>query len=133
MELKLGDNKNVKILDFLEFENQGKNNRQEFNPPNSEDIATICYTSGTTGLPKGVMLTHGNLIADAAGCMASGIIELFADDVHLSYLPLAHMFERLISLLIISAGARVGFFRGVRISFSSIVLFLAFNFMENRM
>ena len=64
-------------------------------------------------MPKGVVLTHGNLIADAAGCLLSGIIALKNDDVHLSYLPLAHMFERMVFFLVIHAGARAGFFRGV--------------------
>ena len=59
-----------------------------------------------------MLLTHENLIADAAGCMSSGIIDLSQHDIHLSYLPLAHMFEQLIILLITYAGARVGFYRG---------------------
>jgi len=36
-------------------------------PPAPSDTATLCYTSGTTGVPKGAVLSHGNLIADAAG------------------------------------------------------------------
>lgn len=103
----------LKYFSFDQFENIGKNSPSVHIPPSPEDLATICYTSGTTGLPKGVLLTHGNLIADAAGCVTSGIIELLSSDVHLSYLPLAHMFEQLIILLITYAGARVGFFRGV--------------------
>ena len=103
----------LKFFSFSQFELLGKNTPMDHIPPSPNDLATICYTSGTTGLPKGVLLTHGNLIADAAGCMSSGTIELFSTDVHLSYLPLAHMFEQLIVLLITYAGARVGFYRGV--------------------
>ena len=100
--------------------------------PGPDDIATVCFTSGTTGLPKGAVLTHANLIACMAGAyvmrstttsfdgtvckqrclpcrvrassycrymhVTSGIatkkLEVNSDDVHISYLPLAHMFER---------------------------------------
>jgi long-chain acyl-CoA synthetase len=56
-------------------------------------VATFCYTSGTTGLPKGVMLTHGNLLSSLASGCVRGVV-LGTEDVHLSYLPLAHIFER---------------------------------------
>jgi long-chain acyl-CoA synthetase len=57
------------------------------------DVATLVYTSGTTGPPKAVMATHGNLIA-AINALGP-IVELSADDRVLSYLPLAHILERL--------------------------------------
>ncbi len=57
------------------------------------DIATLVYTSGTTGPPKAVMATHGNLIA-AINALGP-IVNLSADDRVLSYLPLAHILERL--------------------------------------
>ena len=56
------------------------------------DLATIVYTSGTTGKPKGVMLSHFNIFSNAH---SAAIIEHFdSDDVFLSFLPLSHMFER---------------------------------------
>jgi long-chain acyl-CoA synthetase len=57
-----------------------------------DDLATIVYTSGTTGAPKGVMLTHGNIVSNARALIKGyGITH---DDSIVSYLPLSHMFER---------------------------------------
>ena len=80
-------------------------------PPSPEDLATICYTSGTTGNPKGAMLTHANFAAALAGVDSSGV-ELRPDDLHLSYLPLAHVFERIVGAALIHRGASMGFFSG---------------------
>lgn len=66
--------------------------------PAPDDLAAIVYTSGTTGSPKGVMLTHRNYIADALAC--SAIIVLNPRDVLLSILPLAHAYEYTIGFLI---------------------------------
>lgn len=58
-----------------------------------EDLLTIIYTSGTTGNPKGVMLTHNNLVSNITA--SSSIIQISPDDVLLSFLPLCHSFERM--------------------------------------
>jgi long-chain acyl-CoA synthetase len=79
-------------------------------PPLEHAMATICYTSGTTGDPKGVMLTHLNLISNAAAYADD--VDLGADDAHISYLPLAHIYERVTMLVCLFAGSRAGFFRG---------------------
>src|SRR5260370_4324301 len=55
-------------------------------------LATICYTSGTAGRPKGVMLTHGNILANVSACERLRLAR--SDDVFLSLLPVSHMFER---------------------------------------
>ena len=47
----------------------GESQPREHLPPLPEDMATICYTSGTTGVPKGAVLTHANMIADSASTM----------------------------------------------------------------
>jgi long-chain acyl-CoA synthetase len=57
-----------------------------------DDLATIMYTSGTTGDPKGVMLTHGNLLSNVESCLQAE--PPAADDVMLSWLPLSHIYAR---------------------------------------
>jgi long-chain acyl-CoA synthetase len=56
------------------------------------DLATIVYTSGTTGRPKGVMLSHGNILSNVIASMRA--LPAHATDRFLSFLPLSHMFER---------------------------------------
>ena len=74
----------------------------------SSDVATIIFTSGTTGDPKGVMLTHGNVLFDAqAGLSAQPV---GPGDIHLSFLPLSHVFERTVGqFLMIMAGATIAY------------------------
>ncbi len=73
-----------------------------------DSLATIIYTSGTTGRPKGCELTHGNLLG--TGRSAGTVIpELFnADGATLLFLPLAHVFARLIQVACVETGARMG-------------------------
>jgi long-chain acyl-CoA synthetase len=75
-------------------------------------LATICYTSGTSGRPKGVMLTHGNILANVSACDHLNIAR--SDDVFLSLLPLSHMFERTGGYYLpLSLGAKVAYARSV--------------------
>lgn len=80
-------------------------------PPTREDIYMFCYTSGTTGDPKAAMLSHGNLIAvsSAANMMDVGITER---DTTISYLPLAHSFEKCLFAFATANGCRYGFYSG---------------------
>lgn len=77
-----------------------------------EDLLTIIYTSGTTGNPKGVMLTHKNLVSNIIS--SAEIIELSEDDVLLSFLPLCHSFERMAGYYTaMSCGATVAYAESV--------------------
>ncbi len=67
-----------------------KKSRADVKP---DDLLTIIYTSGTTGNPKGVMLTHNNLVSNIIG--TTSIIEISSKDELLSFLPLCHSFERM--------------------------------------
>ncbi|KAJ7984412.1 hypothetical protein DPEC_G00354570 [Dallia pectoralis] len=105
---------NVDILSLHEVEVLGKSNPHRPVPPKPEDLSIICFTSGTTGEPKGAMLTHENVVADAAGVIKtfeSSVVPT-TQDVSISFLPLAHMFERVVQTVIYGAGGKVGFFQG---------------------
>ncbi|KAE8449721.1 hypothetical protein EG329_007496 [Mollisiaceae sp. DMI_Dod_QoI] len=79
-------------------------------PPRPEDIITINYTSGTTGNPKGVVLTHAHAIAATA--VARVTSDTLSTDVLISYLPLAHIYQRVAEHGALSCGASIGYFRG---------------------
>ena len=72
-----------------------------------EQLATIIYTSGTTGEPKGVMLSHHNLISNLVA--GHTIVPVTEDDVSLSFLPLSHSFERLVSYVYLAHGVTIVF------------------------
>ncbi|PPS06352.1 hypothetical protein GOBAR_AA14295 [Gossypium barbadense] len=101
----------IQIVTYAKLLSEGRGNPQPFSPPNPNDVATICYTSGTTGTPKGVVLTHGNLIANAAGCSIA--TKFYPSDIYISYLPLAHIYERGYQVLLAYFGVAVGFYQGL--------------------
>ncbi|XP_057541271.1 long chain acyl-CoA synthetase 7, peroxisomal [Amaranthus tricolor] len=100
----------IKLISYSKLLSQGRARLQPFCPPTPDDIATICYTSGTTGTPKGAVLTHGNLIANVAG--TSIPVKFYPTDVYISYLPLAHIYERANQILVVYSGAAIGFYQG---------------------
>ena len=76
-----------------------------------DDEATLIYTSGTTGVPKGVILTHNNLLSNIKA--ASDIIEFSSKDTVLSFLPLSHILERMVMFTYIYKGCTVAFAESV--------------------
>ena len=73
----------------------------------AEDLASILYTSGTTGEPKGVMLTHGNFASNVNATLE--LIPFGPDDVTLSFLPLTHALERMVEFAYLAAGASIAY------------------------
>ncbi len=75
-------------------------------------LATIVYTSGTTGRPKGVMLSHNNILSNVAACTEG--FPSYPDDLFLSFLPLCHTFERTVGYYSpMMGGATVVYARGI--------------------
>ncbi|NWW78057.1 ACSL5 ligase, partial [Climacteris rufus] len=104
----------VEVVSLQEVEELGRNNIREPVPPKPEDLSVVCFTSGTTGNPKGAMLTHQNIVSSVASVFrcTENAVEYSSSDVAISYLPLAHMFERIVQAVVYSCGAKVGFFQG---------------------
>ncbi len=76
-------------------------------------LATIIYTSGTSGRPKGVMLSHHNILTNAASC--AQIVPISPNDLLLSFLPLSHTFERTSGYYIpMMCGATVAYARSIQ-------------------
>ncbi|MGH0180784.1 UNVERIFIED_CONTAM: hypothetical protein FKN15_019052 [Acipenser sinensis] len=96
--LERGRNCGVEILQFRDIVEQGRQNHKAPVPPRPEDLAVVCFTSGTTGKPKGAMITHGNIASNTSSVIKilEGSFVIRQEDVTISYLPLAHMFERMI-------------------------------------
>lgn len=124
---KQASDRGVELLSLQELEGKGEAAPVPDRPPRSSDLCTICYTSGATGMPKGVQLPHSAMLACVSAIIATmdrnplhpipaGRSNYFVDlneaEVHLSYLPLAHIFERIVVSLLVVVGASIGFYQG---------------------
>ncbi|NWH36136.1 ACSL1 ligase, partial [Chloropsis hardwickii] len=99
----------VEVFSMREIEELGRAHRQKPMPPKPEDLAIICFTSGTTGNPKGAMITHQNIVSNASAFVKTTEKSFVpsTDDVLISFLPLAHMFERIVEVSISLLGFKV--------------------------
>jgi len=87
------DIKDKKILSLEEVMKLGERSQKNINTEVApDDLASIVYTSGTTAMPKGVMLTHNNLLFDAEAAVTA--VPVSEKDILLSFLPLSHVLER---------------------------------------
>jgi len=108
------------VLTFAEVVARGrafeeKNGRSWFDQSRAsrkpEDLATLVYTSGTTGNPKGAMLTHGNIASNVVAVRAN--VPFQAGDVALSILPLSHILERMVDFLYLYKGGTIAYAENV--------------------
>ncbi|KAH6585096.1 hypothetical protein BASA60_000691 [Batrachochytrium salamandrivorans] len=102
--------KGISLYSYSEVLELGAKNPLAFRPPTESDRFCLCYTSGTTGNPKGAILSHGNMMAVLRASYMQFAIN--NTDVHISYLPLAHIFERCVLSTVIAGGGSIGFYRG---------------------
>jgi long-chain acyl-CoA synthetase len=105
----------LSVYEFSMILEEGKkmgSNRPQHNPPSPDDIYTFCFTSGTTGEPKGALITHRGVITNSASVSERMVPFTVGDEVLLSFLPLPHMFERVCQLLAVCGGGSIGFFQG---------------------
>ncbi|KAH8027622.1 hypothetical protein HPB51_007172 [Rhipicephalus microplus] len=99
------------VIPFSSLETLGSNVCMQECKPTPEDIAVIMFTSGSTGIPKGVMATHSNLMTTmrsfAFVCQSYGAAG--SEDVYIAFLPLAHILELSFEILLMSVGGRIGY------------------------
>jgi long-chain acyl-CoA synthetase len=114
---KIAEEANINLLIWEEFLKLGENTHQ-LPQVTGDTIFTLSYTSGTTGLPKAAMLTHHNFVSylgateDMEGLH---INDIGPNDIHISYLPLAHILERTFIHIALFRGARIGFSEALRL------------------
>ena len=76
-----------------------------------DDIATLIYTSGTMGQPQGVVLTHANIVSNVQS--TAEVFPLYPTDILLSFLPLSHVFERMVEFFCFWKGVRIAYAEGL--------------------
>lgn len=100
---------NASAVDTLKFEGRGVDDAdidKRVADACAEDVASIVYTSGTTGRPKGCMLTHRNWLAEARGLLTNPIGQIAVPGARvLTFLPLAHVFSHAVSTAVLLSGA----------------------------
>ena len=115
-EIELATSCGLTLVSFFDAVKEAKAYNGEsvnWEPVTSETLYTLSYTSGTTGLPKGVMLTHLNFVSNIAALdRYEGVDKYNETDRYISYLPLAHVFERFLLLTCMTFKIEIGFYQG---------------------
>lgn len=92
--LELAAKAGIKVYSYEEILKEGRGFDLQVQEPTPDDVFMLSYTSGTTGDPKGVKLTHGMLVnAICAANLRNGALPFNEADSYISYLPAAHSFE----------------------------------------
>ena len=98
--------------DFVQLDPAGLSDeafRDEARAARPESVATILYTSGTTGTPKGVLLTHANVGSNVRVCRT--LLDISDTDTTLSFLPLSHVFQRMVDYVFFNVGCTIAYAR----------------------
>uniref|UniRef100_A0AC34G3F5 AMP-dependent synthetase/ligase domain-containing protein n=1 Tax=Panagrolaimus sp. ES5 TaxID=591445 RepID=A0AC34G3F5_9BILA len=108
---------NIELIEWDYLLKLGENNLSPVSPPEPDDVYIICNTSGTTGRPKGVQLSHKAILTAMAGlyhqwCIDPNCMVFDKDDIYLSFLSPAHVYEQLMQAFIIYNGAKLGLYSG---------------------
>ena len=115
--IQLGKDYNVKVIEFTALECLGKTHAKKLVPPETNNLSSIRFTSGTTGTPKGVMITHKNLVSCISGVYTYFTkvgVKFCNTSVAISYYPVSSIIEILNLYTVFGQGARVGFYLGDR-------------------
>lgn len=107
------------VLSFEELKEKGIKYKNEVKDDfkerilliNPDQIATIIFTSGTTGTPKGVVLTHKNISSNVENALK--LFDIGPKDKALSFLPLSHILERMVTYTYLKAGASIAYARSL--------------------
>lgn len=111
-DLSNTENSPVPVITLEDWLKRAENGEMPTDYPEESDLAAIVYTSGTTGKPKGVMLSHKNVVSNVKDCDA--FMKIQRDDVFLSFLPFSHTFERTVGYYLPTMkNAHIVFSRGV--------------------
>ncbi|RWA10524.1 hypothetical protein EKO27_g4589 [Xylaria grammica] len=97
------------VLSYSELVTLGNDNPVPPVPPKPTDLCCIMYTSGSSGTPKGVPITHEGLVAGTTGLYEVVAETISSNEVVLAYLPLAHILEMCVENLVIFVGGTLGY------------------------